>query len=184
VRTSKLLNLFVLLLAATLVACCQKPESTQKKADQLSQLQNSEQQCQENPSVLLSMPVAKSYVHKKQGKPEILISYRIAKTSEHQAFGFQYACPATVKENQILFLFASSFVPQFHMNNVFAPLDIAFIDETGKIVSIQQMQVYTDSGAQALYSPNVKVKYALEARQGYFKELGIQVGDNLSSKRL
>jgi len=184
VRISKLVNLFAVLVAAALVACCQKPEQLQKQTSLPSQPQLSQLKCQVNPSVLFEMPVAKSYVHKNQGEPEILINYRVAKIGEHQAFGFQYACPETVKDNQILFVFASSFVPQFHMNNVFAPLDIAFIDETGKIVNIQQMQVYTDLGAQVLYSPNVKVKYALEAREGYFKELGIQVGDHLTSKRL
>jgi len=145
-------------------------------------LSSKQSQCQVAPSILLSMPIATAHVKAKDGEKETPISYRVAGTDKYQAFGFQYACPETINSNQILFVFDYSYIPQFHMRNVFAALDIAFIDKTGKIVNVQQMQPYNSSTERVLYSPKVKVKYALEAREGYFNEHGITVGDQLLFK--
>jgi len=183
VRISNRISVLLLCLAVSQAALSNGTIPPQSQIESQEQFQP-QPKCQVEPPVLLSMPVAKSYVRKNSGEADIVISYRVAKTDKHQAFGFQYACPETVVNNQILFVFGYPYIPQFHMRNVFAALDIAFIDETGKIVDIQQMQPYADPRLEVLYSPKVKVKYAFEARAGYFKEKAIMVGDQLTSKRL
>lgn len=49
------------------------------------------------------------------------------------------------------------------------PLSIAFIDSTGRIASLADMQPRTET----LHCPSADVRYALEVRQGEFRRRGI-----------
>jgi len=115
---------------------------------------------------------------------KITFQYRLADTVERQQHGFQHTCAATIAKTQMLFKFLYAGKPAFHMNNVVAPLDIAFIDEMGKITDIYLMKIYSLLDVQkTLYSPTKSVLYALEARAGYFAELGIKIGDHVNIKQ-
>lgn len=61
----------------------------------------------------------------------------------------------------------------FWMKNTLLPLSIAFIDERGRIVSIQDMQPLS----LAPHCPPSAVTTALEMAQGWFARTGIRVGD-------
>jgi uncharacterized membrane protein (UPF0127 family) len=62
----------------------------------------------------------------------------------------------------------------FWMKNTHIPLSIAFLDDSGRIVSIQHMvPMQTD---ERYHSPQ-PVRYALEVNQGWFENRGIEVGD-------
>ena len=62
---------------------------------------------------------------------------------------------------------------QFHMNNVPAALDIAFIKADGRIFSILKM----DPSPTNLYGPMGTFRFALEARAGFYESQGIRQGE-------
>jgi len=61
------------------------------------------------------------------------------------------------------------------MKNTPLPLSVAFIDASGAIVNIEDMQPLTEQSHCAVRP----VAYALEMRQGWFAERGIRAGERL-----
>jgi uncharacterized membrane protein (UPF0127 family) len=59
------------------------------------------------------------------------------------------------------------------MENTLIPLDIAYLDEKGKIVNIRQMQPL-DRSPQPSSGP---AKYAVEMNVGWFEKNGVKAGD-------
>ena len=61
------------------------------------------------------------------------------------------------------------------------PLDIAFADSSGSIVSVLAMQpcTYPVPDFCPKYSPGKGYRYALETNAGYFAAKGIAVGDRI-----
>ncbi|MBS1270784.1 MAG: hypothetical protein MAG794_01752 [Gammaproteobacteria bacterium] len=109
-------------------------------------------------------------------KESIKLAVRVADDYRERAGGFQYVCPETIQSTAIYFLFERSRHANFHMRNVKAPLDIAFIDESGSIVDIQRMEpAVLGTARHRYYSPRRPVAAALETRAGYFIEQRITV---------
>lgn len=114
----------------------------------------------------------------------LTLTVRVADDARKRGAGFQYICPETVAKTSIYFVFDRIRRPSFHMRNVRAPLDIAFIDGDGLIVDIQRMEPYVLGAAEdTYYSPPGRVAAALETRAGYFSEKQITAG-NWRIKRL
>lgn len=112
------------------------------------------------------------------GDRSVVLTARVADDPGERAAGFQHICPGAIDETNIYFVFDRVRLPAFHMRNVQAPLDIAFIDPAGTIVDIQRMEPYVKgSTEQKHYSPPVPVAAALETRAGYFTEQNITAGD-------
>ena len=107
------------------------------------------------------------------GNKTLALRVKAADTSERQAGGFQCATPAEIQRHLILFDFGEEILTQFHMQNVAAPLDIAFIKADGRIFSILRM---APSPTQ-LYGPMGPFRYAIEARAGFYESQGIRQGD-------
>ena len=108
------------------------------------------------------------------------VSVKTADNNATRAAGFQRVCASTIAETPILFLFSAPVVPKFHMNNVVAAIDIAFIDEHGKIESIHAMQPYSLLLLnKPLYSPKSPVVAALETRPGFYSDNNLAVGDTV-----
>ena len=103
----------------------------------------------------------------------ILLKVKIADDNAEQAAGFQFICPDVIDVTAILFIFERAKTPLFHMNNVFADLDIAFIDIEGRIADIQTMNEERSTGVRKLYPSDVVTKYALEVPAGFFSENNI-----------
>jgi hypothetical protein len=82
----------------------------------------------------------------------------------------------------MLFEFAAIQSPDhgFWMWRTLIPLDIAFVDSEGTIVSIRQMHV-CDANVQSCpsYAPGVAYRSAIEANLGWFGERGINEGDRV-----
>ena len=76
----------------------------------------------------------------------------------------------------MLFVFAQSEPLAFWMKNTFVPLSIAYIDSKGVIVNIVDMKPHDESS----YPSAAPAMYALEMKQGWFKERGIVAGDKLA----
>ncbi|HXJ81397.1 MAG TPA: DUF192 domain-containing protein [Candidatus Methylomirabilis sp.] len=107
------------------------------------------------------------------GAKTLAIRAKTADSSERQAGGFQCATPTEIQRNLILFDFGEEIVTQFHMRNVPAPLDIAFMKADGRIFSILRM----DASPTQLYGPMGPFRYALEARAGFYDSQGIRQGE-------
>lgn len=96
----------------------------------------------------------------------------VARTPDERAEGLMYRqeLPDGVG---MLFVFETSEVRSFWMQNTYVALDIAYMDPSFVILDIQQMTPLTtdphESAAPAMF--------ALEVRQGWFADHGIGVGD-------
>lgn len=75
----------------------------------------------------------------------------------------------------MLFVFADSEPLAFWMKNTFVPLSIAYLDSKGVIVNIVDMKPQDESS----HPSNGPAQFALEMKQGWFKERGIVAGDKV-----
>jgi len=76
----------------------------------------------------------------------------------------------------MLFLFPDREKQCMWMKNTLLPLSVAFMDDKGVILNIEDMQPQTeDSHCSAGVAP-----YALEMRLGWFKQKGIKAGAKIS----
>jgi uncharacterized membrane protein (UPF0127 family) len=107
------------------------------------------------------------------GARTLAVRVKVAATSEQQAGGFQCATPQEIQRNLILFDFGHEIITQFHMRNVPAALDIAFIKGDGHIFAIQRME----PSPTQLYGPMGPFRYALEARAKFYDDQKIRQGD-------
>jgi uncharacterized protein len=103
---------------------------------------------------------------------------KIADEPQEQAAGFQFIAPEVIEQSLILFIFSEPRVTRFHMRNVRAPLDIAFIASDGAILDIQRMQPELAAAGPfgRTYGPGKPFQYALEARAGFFHDRRISAG--------
>jgi uncharacterized protein len=81
----------------------------------------------------------------------------------------------------MLFVFPAPAEVCMWMKNTLLPLSVAFIDENGKIVNIEEMKPQSlDS-----HCAHKQIRYALEMNQGWFKQKNIKPGsviEGLQSK--
>lgn len=107
--------------------------------------------------------------------PRFRVRAKVADTDEARWAGFQCATPDEIRTTVIVFDFNREVLGGFHMRNVPAALDIAFVKESGRIFSVLRM----DPGPSAQYGPMGEYRYAIEAHAGFFKERGISSGDEV-----
>jgi uncharacterized membrane protein (UPF0127 family) len=107
------------------------------------------------------------------GTRTLALRVKMADSGERQAGGFQCATPDEIKRHLILFDFGKEIFTQFHMQNVPAALDIAFIKGDGRIFAILKME----PSPTELYGPFGEFRYALEAHAGFFASQGIRQGE-------
>jgi len=75
----------------------------------------------------------------------------------------------------MLFVYPNEQILSFWMRNTRMPLDIAFIDRSGRIVNIEQMEPQTDT----THESRGPAMYALEMEWGWFSAHGVEAGDRL-----
>jgi uncharacterized protein len=75
----------------------------------------------------------------------------------------------------MLFVFDRDAQHCMWMKNTFLPLSVAFIDETGKILNIEDMQPQSEDNHCAAKP----ARYALEMNIGWFAQRGIRRGDRI-----
>jgi uncharacterized protein len=155
----------LLLVPAVAAAIAQHPA--------LSSAQSSAQssECPRWREAFAAMPIR--MVSVQAGSRSIALRVKAADTGERQAGGFQCATPEEIKRHLILFDFGREIVTQFHMQNVPAALDIAFVKEDGRIFAILKM----DPSPTELYGPLGPFRYAVEAHAGFFASQGIRQGE-------
>lgn len=97
---------------------------------------------------------------------------RVLDTPEQWREGFQHATPDEIAATLLVFAYPQKTDHAYHMRNVVAPLDIAFLDSDSTILDIQRMEPN-----QVGYHCQKPHQMAVEARAGYFSENGYKVGD-------
>ncbi|MEM3465354.1 MAG: DUF192 domain-containing protein [Candidatus Jordarchaeales archaeon] len=97
---------------------------------------------------------------------------KVADEPDEYAAGFQNISRSIVQKTLILFVFPDEVNVLFHMRNVEASLDIAFIKADGTIVGILRM----DPSPTKLYGVNESFKYVIEAPVRFFEEKKITSG--------
>ncbi len=78
-------------------------------------------------------------------------------------------------DHGMLFVYADHKVRGFWMKDTRLPLSIAFADEQGVIVKIDEMRPFDTERTSSLYP----AKYALEMNAGWFAAKGIEKGDKI-----
>lgn len=76
----------------------------------------------------------------------------------------------------MLFKFPYSEFHSFWMKDTYIPLDIAFVDDRGKILQIESMSPLSTKSVGS----NYRCKYALEVSKGWFDKNGIHVGSRIA----
>lgn len=94
------------------------------------------------------------------------LEVKVADEPDEYAAGFQNISRSILEKSLILFVFPDEINALFHMRNVEASLDIAFIKADGTIVGIVRM----DPSLTKLYGIDESFRYAIEARAGFFEE--------------
>ena len=108
----------------------------------------------------------------------VAVPVRVADESVEWRAGFQHICPTSIRQQQIWFAFPHPSRGKFHMNNVHAPLDIAFFAADGTLLEVFEMKTYRN-GHRPLYGPKSAFQYALEAHAGYFRAHHIAAGSRV-----
>ena len=79
------------------------------------------------------------------------------------------------KNDGMLFVFSQVAYHAMWMKNTLIPLSVAYMDDSGKIVSIHEMEPQTEISHQA----EGPVRYALEMNAGWFSANKIKPGDSI-----
>jgi uncharacterized membrane protein (UPF0127 family) len=99
------------------------------------------------------------------------LSLEVARTPDEHQVGLMYR-PSLPQDSGMLFVYDHQAIEGYWMHNTYVPLSIAWIDQNGAIVDIQDMLPQTDD----VHWPAAPYWYALEANQGWFMNNGVGVG--------
>lgn len=100
------------------------------------------------------------------------IQAEVAATDETRQRGLMFR-EKLAKNAGMLFVFGELAYHAMWMRNTPLPLAVAFMDPSGKIVSIHEMEPFTETTHQAA-GP---ARYALEMNRGWFAANRVKVGD-------
>lgn len=104
------------------------------------------------------------------------VQAEIAATIGSRASGLMHR-KELLPNHGMLFVFQELAAHCFWMKNTPLPLSIAFINEDGTILNMADMQANTlDS-----HCPVAPVRYALEMKQGWFKQHQVDVGQTVNN---
>lgn len=99
------------------------------------------------------------------------ITAELASTEAHRQQGLMYRNFLPSNEG-MLFIFESTATHCFWMRNTKIPLSIAFIDNNGKIVNVEEMQAMAETN----HCPSKPIKFALEMNRAWFSKNNITAG--------
>ena len=163
---------FVLLVSLLLASCTKAKEGPLAEEQDAAAADVATVSCEMDNKALRAMRNGLVTIATPQGR-RVQVEVKIADNNYTRAQGFQRVCAERIAAEPILFVFSAPVVPNFHMNNVVAPIDIAFINEQGQINVIHKMQVYDNSGYKPYYGPKLPVVAALEVSPSFFENNSI-----------
>ncbi len=98
----------------------------------------------------------------------------LARTYQEQEIGLM-GRTSLPEDGGMLFIFPTKVQTGFWMKNTLIPLSIAWIDEKGVFLEIQDMEAQSE----AVHTPSKPYVWALEVPKGYFSNKGIQAGSTI-----
>jgi len=98
----------------------------------------------------------------------------VADSDQSREIGLMYR-DSMADDHGMIFVFADEDVRQFYMANTRIPLDIAFLDAGGTVVSVKSMLPLD----LRITSSDRPAKYAVEMNAGAAAAIGLKVGDRL-----
>jgi uncharacterized membrane protein (UPF0127 family) len=103
------------------------------------------------------------------------IEAEVAATQDDRMLGLMHR-KAMPPQHGMLFVFNTSAQHCMWMRNTLIPLAVAFIDEQGRIVNVEEMLPQTEDNHCAAKP----AKYALEMNAGWFKTRGFGAGTSIA----
>lgn len=100
------------------------------------------------------------------------IKAEVAAKEEHRQKGLMFRTQMGKNEG-MLFVFPQLGYHAMWMRNTFIPLSVAYLDDSGKILSIHEMEPQNDTSHQSA-GP---ARYALEMNAKWFSQHKVNVGD-------
>jgi uncharacterized membrane protein (UPF0127 family) len=100
-----------------------------------------------------------------------LITAEVAASEPSRARGLMFR-QSLAPNHGMLFLFDAKAVHCMWMRNTLVPLSVAFLDEDGRIVNIEDMEPQTEKD----HCARAPVRYALEMSRGWFAQRGFKAG--------
>jgi len=130
------------------------------------------------PQVLAGLALALGACAASSGMPEIplvvnghRLTAEVAATDGTRSQGLMHR--RILPENRgMLFVFRETAQHAMWMMNTYIPLSVAFLDERGVIINIEDMKPHT----QDTHPAAKPARYALEMNQGWFAKRGIKPG--------
>lgn len=109
------------------------------------------------------------------GASNSTVTVEIARTEKQREQGLMLR--QTMDEDAgMLFLFAADTTVGFWMRNTYLPLDIAYIDASGKVLEVRKGQPLEETGL----TPKTPYRYTLEVNQGWFERRGFGPGSTVT----
>lgn len=108
---------------------------------------------------------------------KLALTIELARTGPEQETGLM-GRQSVPDETGMLFIFKQPGQVGFWMKDTPLALSIAFIDQNGKILDIQDMESFSLD----VHSPGRDYLYALEVAKGYFARKGVKPGDSFTFK--
>jgi hypothetical protein len=116
-----------------------------------------------------------SFLSVQTGQPIVTIDIEKADNDLERGFGLMFR--RSMAENQgMLFLFDQPDIQNFWMKNTLIPLDILYVDEAQKIITIHEN---TKPLSEAQIPSGGPAKYVVEVIGGFCKKHGVKVGDSI-----
>lgn len=103
------------------------------------------------------------------------IRAEVAQTPAERQIGLMHRSSLGSNDG-MLFVFEQAAMQCFWMKNTLIPLDIAFVDDDGTVVNLDQMQPQTLDN----HCSQQPVRYVLEMNKGWFAKRGVKAGSRLS----
>jgi uncharacterized membrane protein (UPF0127 family) len=100
------------------------------------------------------------------------IEAEVANTPQTRAQGLMHR-NQMAPQRGMLFIFTENAPHCMWMKNTNLPLAVAFIDASGRILNIEEMQPHTENNHCAARP----ARYALEMNSGWFAQRGVKAGD-------
>ncbi|MBI2624141.1 DUF192 domain-containing protein [Candidatus Parcubacteria bacterium] len=119
----------------------------------------------------------------KTGAKTVEVRVELSVTPEQWSVGLMRRSSLT-ENTGMLFVFPDEAVRVFWMKDTLMPLDVIFVDESGKIVSLKTMTPCLYEAACPTYESDLPARYALEVAAGFAAKHGLKPGQVMALPRL
>ena len=103
-----------------------------------------------------------------------VIRVEVANNEDARRTGLMFR-DALAEHQGMLFVYEIEGRHAMWMKNTLIPLSVAFIDRSGRIINIEDMQPQTED----VHGARASAAFSLETNQGWFKKRGIKAGDRV-----